>query len=482
MALPERLAPAPAVGTHWPWHTARWMELPVSALSGGERRLEAQVFLGSGYGVRLRIEAKPTGWKRLGDLAHVYQPARLKGVLVSAEFGVPFLAASQVYRIRPRPRRWLARQRIPDYVKRLVERDTILVSRSGSVGRATIAGTFIEGMVVSDDLVRIRPKRPDWWGWTYAYLRSRSIRAVMKTAQYGHIVKHLETHHLEDLPVLEVNGALRRSFRERAEQIMKLRGDADRLMKDAEDLYEVAIGDARGRSDRPIGFVVDAQATFADSRRLEANYFNPTAREAEEVIRSVPGGVQRLGNLVDDVFVPGRFKHVYGEGGVPYLDSAQVTETTPDVAKHVLSLRGSERSDYLVERGTLLMPCSGQLHGIIGTVHVATSWHEGKVLSNHILRIVPRAGSQIRGGYLHIVLNHARLGRPRVIRNAFGSSVPEIAPDDIKRLTVPRLEPAVEGDIADRVEEATNLLKQATVLDEATAEEAEHVVHALLDD
>ena len=218
----------------------------------------------------------------------------------------------------------------------------------------------------------------------------------------------------------------------------------------------------------------------ASGRRLEANYHNPLARAAEEAVQSSARKIDILDDLVERVYVPGRFKHVYGDEGVPYLDSAQILEVAPDIDKRVLSLKGEKQKGYLVDAGTLLMPCSGQLHGIIGSVVLATSWHENKVLTNHILRIVPKSKPEIRNGYLQTVLSHPLLGRPRVLKGAFGSSVPELSPGDVQVLSVPRFPAVFESKIADLMEEASRLRTQADEAEEQIAAEAEDHVNGFL--
>ena len=61
-----------------------------------------------------------------------------------------------------------------------------------------------------DDLLRIDARNPDWWGWIYAYLRAPTVRKMMKAAEYGHIIKHLEAHHLDSLPIVCVSDAIKR--------------------------------------------------------------------------------------------------------------------------------------------------------------------------------------------------------------------------------------------------------------------------------
>ena len=62
--------------------------------------MEAETYLSRGFSLREAIETQPNGWKPFGDLARVEQPGRLKGILVSPEYGIPFLAATQVFDVR----------------------------------------------------------------------------------------------------------------------------------------------------------------------------------------------------------------------------------------------------------------------------------------------------------------------------------------------------------------------------------------------
>ena len=473
MAVRARLTPPREIQTNWPWHKVKSSSLRASLLADGERRMEAENFLASGFGTRLAIESKAAGWTRLVDVARIWQPSRLKGIQVSPEFGTPFLAATQVYGVRPIPRKWLSLNRTSDHAQRFVEEGTILLTCSGSVGRATLAHSAINGVLISHDLLRVEANQEDWWGWIYAYLRAPTVREMMKSARYGHIIKHLETHHLDELPILLLQQDLRAPYHQRASKIIGFRDRAHNLVDRAEAEYLNAIGTRPELGDGTSGFATKASAMFRRGRRLEGNYHNPPARAAERAVQSGAQRIDVLGDLVERVFVPGRFKHIYGDEGVPYLDSAQILEVAPDINKRVLSLKGKKQADYLVRAGTLIIPCSGQLHGIIGSVGLATDWHENKVLTNHILRIVPKSKPAIRIGYLQAVLSHPLLGRPRVLKGAFGSSVPELSPDDVSGISVPRLPTAIEDKIADMMEEAATLRTQADELEKQIADEAE---------
>src|ERR1041385_1179549 len=121
MVIRARLsAPRPKPREEWPYHNPEWVTLPASVLSQRDRRMEAETFLTTGYGIRLAIEARAKGWVKLGKMVHVWQPSRLKGIQVSPEYGTPFLAATQAFDVRPIPRKWLSLERTYDATTRFV--------------------------------------------------------------------------------------------------------------------------------------------------------------------------------------------------------------------------------------------------------------------------------------------------------------------------------------------------------------------------
>ncbi|MFQ6006343.1 MAG: hypothetical protein ACE5OQ_12660 [Woeseia sp.] len=480
MAVRARLTAPQSTRIEWPWHKAKTTSLSVSFLLKGDRRMEAENYLASGFGTRIAIESKAAGWTRLSAVARTWQPSRLKGIQVSPEYGTPFLAATQVYDVRPVPRKWLSLDKTDNVADRFVSLGTILLTCSGSVGRATLAHSTIDGILVSHDLLRIEANDADWWGWVYTYLRAPTVREMMKAAQYGHIIKHLEVSHLDVLPILLLRRDLRQPFEQLARKIIELRDRAHELVLQAERLLSAALGERPDNGDGTSGFTARASEMFGRGRRLDGYHYNPIAKAAEETVRRGAVRVEMLGDLVERIFVPGRFKHVYGPEGVPYLDSAQILEMSPDIDKRVLSLKGEKQAGYIVDRGTLLIPCSGQLHGIIGSVVLATEWHASKVLTNHIMRIIPKAKPSVRIGYLQAALGHPELGRPRVLKGAFGSSVPELGPDDIHSLSVPRLAPDTEEAIADAMEQAATLRSRADEIEEQIAGDADEYVNRFL--
>jgi hypothetical protein len=436
-------------------------------------------FLGTGFGIRVALESKKQGWQPLSEFARVWQPSRLKGIQVSSSFGTPFFGATQVFDLRPTPRKFLALERTENSADRFVSSGTILVTCSGSVGRATLAHRSHEGVLVSHDLLRIEPTNKDYWGWIYAYLLAPKTRAMMKAAQYGHIIKHLEVSHLNPMPVPSVNEHWRIQFQQWATSILNGRARSSELTSQAEAIFENAFPTISNRKKGyDLGFAVSASAILKSGKRFEASRFEPSVDQVLRAFKRDAEDLVPLSEVTTRVFVPGRFKHIYGDGGTAYLDSADILEVNPDIKKYVLSLTNKEQEEYRVLPGWLLIPCSGQVYGNIGHSVLATQWHVGKVLTNHIMRVCP--SPIIRSGYLLCALGHPLLGRKQLVRFAFGSSVPEIAPEDIVTALVPRLKRKTEERIADLMEEAAGARDTADELEVKIAREADHLIDQFL--
>ena len=149
----QKHAPSTQLG-----HDARSIRLS-TILSGG-RRLDAESYLAIGNDLRGLFATAKLETVDLGALADVWQPSRLKGILVPKEHGVPFYTATQVFDTVPIVRKWLSIDRTPDLDQRYIKPGWIVVTRSGMVGDATVAHRPHEGVIISDDLLRVVPRSP----------------------------------------------------------------------------------------------------------------------------------------------------------------------------------------------------------------------------------------------------------------------------------------------------------------------------------
>jgi hypothetical protein len=401
----------------------------------------------------------------LGSLARVWQPNRLTATQVNREHGTPFFAATQAFDIKPKARKWLAESRTPDLKRRWVEGRWILVTCSGNVGESILSYAPHAGVIISHDLLRVNPRDTSDTGFLYAFLRSSYGRAMMRSSKYGNIIKHLEPEHLDELPVPLVEERLRKSLASDVKQVFDLRDEAFSLVEKADKRYVEALGLKSEHLDDESAFTVSSSELFSGSRRLDGFHYNPEAEAASRALASSQHKLVPLEEIVADVYGVPRFKHLYSKTGIPYVDSEDLFKVNPTLEKFIPAGAKKNAQDYFVERDWLLMACSGQLYGLNGSVVLAGSWHENKIISNHVLRIQTQGHDGLRPGYLQVALSHIVFGRPLVLRYAFGTEVPEISPEDVKRILVIDPPTGLENEIANLVETARDLRTKADLLE-----------------
>lgn len=476
MAVPARsLTPAGApILSPWPWHVPLVGSVRASLLRTAQRRMEAESYLADGYGIRLAIESKPSGWVRFGTVASASAPPRIKQILVSPEYGVPYLNTSQVFDIRPTPRKWLAMGKTTKAEERLVKEGTILVMASATVGRAIMATKAHENKIISHHFMRIEPTDKDLSGWVYAFLRSNQAKSMMSGSQYASVIRHIEPLHIETLPVPKVSRAVAEDFQAKAQAIVVCRNNATSLRSDAEAMFADAVGDA-ARSDGEAGFSVSVTEVTSGRRRFEAAYHSP---HVLALIRSFKRW-EPLGKITRRIWWPNRFKRQFGESGTPYMSADDVFTMNPYALKSVLVEGKKDRDDFMVEPGWIVMARSGQIYGLNGSAMLVTDYHKGFFLSDDLIRILPDS-VKARSGYLLTALTHPTFGRPLVIREAYGMSIPHLDPDDVAAIPVMRLDKRAEDDIADLAEKASSEQARAEMLEREIAEAATNVVSDFL--
>jgi hypothetical protein len=442
--------------------------------------MEAESYLTDGYGVRLAIEAKPGGWIRFDKIASASAPPRIKQILVSPDNGVPYLNTSQVFDMRPKPRKWLAMSKTKNAEARLIKEGTILVMASATVGRAIVATKAHENAIISHHFMRVQPLDANLAGWVYAYLRSPQAQAMMSGSQYASVIRHIEPHHLATLPVPEVSEAIALGFQKNVAVIMSCRNHAAQCTLDAETMFAEAVGPLGKIDWGETGFSLKLSRAVHGKRRLDAARYNPGCTA---IFEQLTNGNRKTTSVRDagfDVWVPGRYKRVSSDTGVLYMDSSEILEVNPIEKKRFTECGFGDSHQGRVEPGWILMPCSGQVYGIIGAAVLAGESLRGKAISNHVLRMAPTEATTMRAGYVVTALGHPDLGRPLIKALAFGASVPELDPNDVAEFPVVRLGKDIEDQIADLAEEATLEQARAETLERELSEAAGKVVSDFL--
>ncbi len=143
---------------------------------------------------------------RLGDLVvehGIFYPGRHKRNYVenTAE-SVPFYSGTQILQIRPFDLQYQPRNYAPA-AKHFVEKDWILITRSGSTGRVVMVTDSIAGSMVSEHVIRVICDETviDPY-YVYAYLSTENIgKVLLEKRIYASVVDHITPNFVATIPI-----------------------------------------------------------------------------------------------------------------------------------------------------------------------------------------------------------------------------------------------------------------------------------------
>lgn len=426
------------VGIHEPKHCS----VKLSDVIGRDLRLDASAFDVDAMAARDLVERGKYGYVLLGTLLRdAYYGPRLKRHYVSADTpgAIGFVGSSEMLDCYPHPVKYMVDS---DEVAGLhVKENTVLVSRSGTIGNTVLADKTLSRCLVSEDSIRLECcARP---GYVYAYLRTKVGRDIVRSNTFGAVIQHVEPDHLRTLPIPNAPEDVQEQIDELVMASYRLRDESNELIDEATRLLVEALGlpdIGKFMSDTVADDGVCHFTTKLSDLdgRLDGSYHIPQVRNIVEHLRMHAAEVTTVGDarISSDVVLPGRFKRVYVEEGygTPFLSGKHLCELDPSGKKYISATQHKERiaSQLTLCEGMVLVTCSGTIGKV---VFVGKHW-DGWVATHDLLRIVP-ADRDI-AGYLYIWLSSS-YGFELLTRSSYGAVVQHIDNSQISSVAVPLL-------------------------------------------
>lgn len=201
-------------------------------------------------------------------------------------------------------------------------------------------------------------------------------------------------------------------------------------------------------------FNLESHWVTNEEKRLDASFY------AKDVIASriLMGELEEreieiksVQDLADNLFWPGRFKRRYvsKKNGDPFLIPSEVIMFLPKAKKFVINYP----KDVATKEKWLLITRSGT----IGRCLIATKLLETCVLSDDLIRIVPKNENGV--GYLYAYLS-TWMGQAFLTKDRYGSTVKHIEPHHVASIPIPKI-PELEEKINNKILEAHRLREEA---------------------
>jgi type I restriction enzyme, S subunit len=432
----------------WPFESLRescraeFQPLAIAEVLSRPFRMEAGFYASEGYRALQAMEHSGFEMRTIYDHAQVIWPGVFARRFVKDPgHGIPFLSTSGMMEARPRSTVFLSRKNTKNMDAYLVAENTVLVSRSGTVGSVALVTKDIEGWAVSDDAIRVIVRDQDDLGPVYCFLQSPPGQFLLKRSQSGSVVTHIYEQDVATLPIPGLPRRLRKELTRLIKKASAFRVEANRLLDDAEEWTTRQISSAVKEDSEigPVLFGVDYRNMLLCQKeegyqRIDVHYYLPKATRIRSLVKqSVRWGY--LGDLVHSVvligktFVPGVYK-VESDHGIPFFTGKELFKTRVTPLTFITSRNKRDIHRLLVTRGATLVTCAGT----VGKVTLVADQLKGSAVTHDAIRVVPN--DRLASGYVYAFLS-SPLGQEQLNRCRYGSVIPRLHRSQLERIVLP---------------------------------------------
>jgi type I restriction enzyme S subunit len=431
----------------------------------GDTRLDSSHFIDDvSYTVNSNL-----GFTTLSEfIQDVEEPTLFTRIYCDKEFGVPYISSSEMSEIEPPvDSRFISKTLTKNIEQYIIKRGQILVSAAGTVGSIVVATEELDGVAGTSDILRINLDQSKYLGFIYTYLTSSFGANELSNLAYGAIIKRVRGFQLAELKTPIINDSVVGKMNQIIVTALENRDEANRLIKQARSLvlqYNnlpplCDITPETIATDGKVEIRMIGLDEFTQDYRLDAHFYNPTAKYA---VDSVSSNGKTLGELCESIFMCDRFNRNYVEGnyGIPFLSGKNTIQIRPDVKYISLSETNSIESLQL-KKGWITITRSGTL----GRVCYIWNNYEDFTATEDLIRVV--ASDEIDSGYLYAFLS-SDYGFHQILRYKHGAVIDHLAPEDLNSIVVPICKQQKE--IGDLVRKAYELRAEAIKLEDEAQE------------
>jgi hypothetical protein len=144
---------------------------------------------------------------KLGDLSeNIFAPPLFKHIYLNKNNGYPFITGSELTKQNMRYYRWLSPRGVRDINDYVVRKGTLLLYKSGTtdggiLGNVFIADDNLDGVCLSDHIIRIKIEDIKMSYWVYAFLKSKVGVKLLQQLATGTMIPFITPERLKELPI-----------------------------------------------------------------------------------------------------------------------------------------------------------------------------------------------------------------------------------------------------------------------------------------
>jgi len=422
--------------------TIKWCSVTLSDVIDRGKRLEASVF---------DVEAKQafniiknSKYPKVnlispdGFVEKAHYGGRLKRNYIKPNSinSIGFIGSSEMLDIYPNPVKFMLNDKKVEDLR--VKENTVLISRSGTIGNVTLVNKTLSELLVSEHAIRLECF--DSAGYVYTYLKTEIGKKLVCSNIYGAVIQQIEPEHLASVPIPNAPEEVKKKIHDLIIRSYELRDESNVLLDKAEqmlveELKLPPIEEMQNADDTVETFNVKLSEL---NKRTDASYHVPVVKAIVKHLKEHADEVTTIGDerISKQVILPGRFKRVYVEEGYGrvFIGGKQLGELDPTNKKYLSLAQHSGRIEQqlALRENMTLITCSGT----IGKVTLVGKHWENWAANQHIIRVVP--ASKEMAGYISVFLS-SDYGYELITRYTYGSVVDEIDDNHVRDIAFPLL-------------------------------------------
>jgi type I restriction enzyme S subunit len=408
-------------------------------------------------------------------------PQFVRNYVNDPKYGVPFLTSgtmllSDLSRVGLLRKQDASSQKL-SYLR--ISQGMTLITCSGTVGRMTYAGEYMEGVWSSQDILKVVPNPDEILpGYLYAYLSSKFGVPQVTAGTYGAIIQHIEPQHIKDLPVPRLAEDIEKKAHQHIAEAAQLRTKYQTQIKDATALLFTSVGlqDITASQWHAEGPDLGFSQAISSPASLRALNFNPRLQKLLEILKQT--NHMTLGEVCDGGQLRSgqRFKRIdcEPEFGVKLIGQRELFWMEPE-GRWIAPQYAPQ--DIFVEDETILLAAQGTLgeHEVFCRVEFINGPWVEYVYSQHFIRIKPGNGP-ISGAFLFAFLRSEMVFR--CLRSmSVGSKQQDLHRSMLAQLPVPFPDESTRKKIEELVRNAFKARHEASRLEK----EAVHMVEEAIE-
>jgi len=404
-----------------------------SWLNESDLRLDATFHLSDGPVTRLILKRSPNEITDLkSESKDIFKGNIFKRTYVlDSKYGHQFMTASNMMKSSLAKDSYVSKK-YTNLLNLVLEKGWILISRSGTLGNAVFTNEDFAGIVGSDDLIRVIPnEKRIKSGVLYAYLASHYGYGLLTQSGYGGVIQHIESHHLENLPIPILPEEQQKQIHKFVSRASKLRSDSNRTLRKI--LGNI---DSGFTFDKPLkSFSVNIQSIkqgdkYTKESRLESDYYQPSTVSVINQIKKKKW--QYLGDLTSEIHRSGLRDRKFVNKGIPLITGQNLNLARLTGLKHLsrkftrnIGKNTTEKSDILIT-----------VQGTIGKIeYVYKNMYQGVFASEQLSKLKVKS-DEIHPGYLFAFLL-SKAGNIQLLKHKTGSVIEWIKENNIGSVVIP---------------------------------------------